>query len=237
MMENAISIKGTREGLTVTVGDGELQALIENLSERLQTQGAFFRGGLVALQLGDREIGQEELTKLRDVFAEHQMVLRTVLTSHPTSQKATSALGLRLVTDEAALAEPPPPAPAVEVAGRPLRDGSKGVLLRRRIRSGQIVRHTGHIVVIGDVNVGAEVIAGGDIVIWGKLNGMAHAGAMGDRSAVICALGFSPLQLRIGELITRPAEEDRADDSCPEMAYIRDDAIVVEPWDRAARGE
>ena len=236
-MENGISIKGTREGLTVTLAGGDLAALIENLSERLETQGAFFRGGLVALQLGNREVGKEELSELGDLFSRHEMVLRTVLTSNPASRRVASAMGLRLVAADEA--KPLVSVPQARAPASPLssRGNSKGVLIHRRIRSGQIIRHTGHIVVVGDVNAGAEIIAGGDIVVWGRLSGTAHAGAMGDLSAVICALDFSPLQLRIGELITRPAEEDRVEDSYPEIAQVRDETIVVEPWDRAARGE
>lgn len=65
---------------------------------------------------------------------------------------------------------------------------------------------------------------------------MAHAGSMGDQEAVICALEMQPMQLRIGDLITRSEEESVRKDSYPEMAYVRDNMIVVTPWNKALRG-
>ena len=85
------------------------------------------------------------------------------------------------------------------------------------------------LLVIGDVNPGAEVVAGGNVVVWGKLRGMVHAGAMGDDSAIVCALSLAPTQLRIGNHIARPPDEKKAS-PIPEVARVRDDRIVVEPW-------
>lgn len=163
------------------------------------------------------------------------MILRTVITTNATSQQAVKMMGLRLLGEEAKHEIPLPTRSPTQAPPRPL-EGSKGVLIRHLVRSGQVIRHTGHIVIIGDVNAGSEIIAGGDIVIWGRLQGMVHAGAMGDNSAVVCALDFSPLQLRIGDLIARPAEEEHSKGTLPEIAYVRDNMIVVEPWDRAPRG-
>jgi len=234
-MKNSISIKGTREGLTITLGDGDLQDQLKELEQHLETQGSFFQHGTVALQIGDRDIDGEGLKQLSDLLGGYEMILRTVVTTSAASQQAVRALGLRLLGEEARR-EPPSPARSPTLTPpRPL-EGSKGVLIRHLVRSGQVIRHTGHIVVIGDVNTGSEIIAGGDIVIWGRLQGMVHAGAMGDNSAVVCALDFSPLQLRIGDLIARPAEEEHGKDTLPEIAHVRDNMIVVEPWDRAPRG-
>ncbi len=115
-------------------------------------------------------------------------------------------------------------------------DGSKGILIRHRVRSGQVVRHTGHVVIIGDVNVGAEIVAGGDIIIWGRLLGTAQAGAVGNEAAIVCALDLSPLQLRIGNVVARPEENADTESGSPEVAYVRDDMIVIKPWDRASWG-
>jgi septum site-determining protein MinC len=233
-MSESISIKGTREGLTITLGGGELAAIMEDLKRHLRTQGAFFRGGRVALQLADRAMPQGELEGLTTLLAEHDMILRTVMCSDPGTQAVATQLGLRVIAQHEVAAEPAEPAPSQ--ADRSL-DGSKGVLLRHMVRSGQIVRHTGHVIVLGDVNVGGEVIAGGDIVIWGRLYGTAHAGSMGNLAAVICALDMAPLQLRIGGYIARPGEEERRGRAVvPEKASVRDQAIVVEPWDKPSRG-
>jgi septum site-determining protein MinC len=74
-------------------------------------------------------------------------------------------------------------------------------VVERTLRSGFSVRHAGHVVVIGDVNAGAQVIAGGSVLVWGRMRGMVHAGADGNEKAVVCALDLSPTQLRIAGLI------------------------------------
>ncbi len=82
---------------------------------------------------------------------------------------------------------------------------------------------------IGDVNPGAEIIARGDVVVWGRLRGMVHAGAEGDESAVVCALDLSPTQLRIaGQIAVTPKRRGKPQ---PEMARISNGQVVAEPWD------
>jgi septum site-determining protein MinC len=86
------------------------------------------------------------------------------------------------------------------------------------------------VVVIGDVNAGAEVIAGGDIVIWGRLRGTVHAGATGDDQAIVCALNLAPTQLRIGKHIARPPEGKRRRRIIPEVASVEEGKIIVKAW-------
>ncbi|HHW70784.1 MAG TPA: septum site-determining protein MinC [Clostridiales bacterium] len=98
------------------------------------------------------------------------------------------------------------------------------------VRSGQRIFYEGNIVVIGDVNPGGEVIAGGNIIIIGTLRGLAHAGATGNGNSVIVCLDFKPTQIRIGKLISRPPEgENDMQPIYPEIAYVKDDILVIEP--------
>ena len=85
-MASAISIKGTRDGLTITMSSGDLGVLIEDLASHLRTQGQFFRGGRVAVRLGGRLVSREDLERLAALLEEHQMVLRLSLIhiSEPT---------------------------------------------------------------------------------------------------------------------------------------------------------
>ncbi|NJO83668.1 MAG: septum site-determining protein MinC, partial [Blastochloris sp.] len=96
--------------------------------------------------------------------------------------------------------------------------------------SGRTVHSTGHIVVLGDVNPGAELVAAGDVIVWGRLRGNVHAGAQGDRTAVVCALDMTPTQLRIADYITvSPADKRRK--PRPETALIREGQIIVKAWE------
>jgi septum site-determining protein MinC len=102
-------------------------------------------------------------------------------------------------------------------------------MIRKTLRGGRTVQSQGHVVVFGDVNPGAEIIAGGDIVVWGRIRGIVHAGANGDETAVVCALDMTPTQLRIAGYIT-VAPSDKRHKAKPEMALIRNRQIIVEAW-------
>jgi septum site-determining protein MinC len=101
---------------------------------------------------------------------------------------------------------------------------------RGTIRNGQRLTYEGNIVIIGDVNPGGEVVAGGNIIVFGALRGMAHAGASGNHKAIVTAFCLQPTQLRIGSIITRPPEGDAGKPSYPELAYIKDDNLIIEPY-------
>ncbi len=101
---------------------------------------------------------------------------------------------------------------------------------KKTLRSGQLLESEGNVVIIGDVNPGAEVEAAGNIFVMGTVKGMVHAGKDGNNEAVVVALNLSPTQLRIGELITRPPEGVQKNYLSPEMAYIKDDKIFIEEF-------
>lgn len=103
------------------------------------------------------------------------------------------------------------------------------ILINRTIRSGQRVKYPTNIVIIGDINPGAEVIAGGDILVVGKLRGVVHAGASGSNEAQIIALKLKPTQLRIGNVISRsPDELKDVEPAAPERAFVKNGVIIVE---------
>jgi len=215
--KSGIAIKGTRDGLLVTLGEGRLSDLLAELAERLGRTASFFKGGNVSLQVGQRELSVAELEGIKALLSQNGVSLWAVLTTSPTTWAAARNLGLE--TRAEPFAEPSLP-----------QDAKQGILVQRTLRSGQIIQHPGHIVIIGDVNPGAEVVAGGNIVVWGKLRGMVHAGAMGDDSAMVCALSLAPTQLRIGNHIARPPEGGEKSSAMPEVAQVKEGKIVVEAW-------
>ncbi|RIL03932.1 MAG: septum site-determining protein MinC, partial [Proteobacteria bacterium] len=102
-------------------------------------------------------------------------------------------------------------------------------------RSGQKIETEHSLIIFGDVNSGAEVVAGGDIIILGTLRGIAHAGAYDETGGgrVIFALTQQPTQLRIGTTISRGSPEGGSE---PEIARIDGTSIVVEPYQSRAIG-
>ncbi len=102
------------------------------------------------------------------------------------------------------------------------------LVVDRSLRSGQKVEHGGDILVLGDVNKDAEVLAVGNIIIMGALRGIAIAGALGDESAVVVALRMEPQQIRIGKKIAISDESERVSPGYPEVARVEDGMIVLE---------
>ncbi len=219
-MGGAVTLKGTRQGLVITLGEGEFDAVLGELQELVAAREGFLRGGRVALQVGERRLTPSEVERVRDLLAGHEVRLWALFSTNPGTRVAAAQFGLTT-----AFPVSRPAATADEEA-----TGEGGLLIRRTLRSGQSVRHPGYVLIIGDVNPGAEVIAGGDVIVWGHLRGTVHAGAMGDDGCCVYALDLSPTQLRIGRYIARPPEGKRRREARPERAFVSEGQIVAERW-------
>ncbi len=120
-------------------------------------------------------------------------------------------------------------APLAAVPERPATLYHRGTL-----RGGQALAQIGNIVVVGDVNPGAELVASGDIVVFGSLRGTAHAGAQGDPKARVIALELAPTQLRIATCIAAGGDPARRTLE-PQEAFIDGDRIAIAPLGRGPR--
>lgn len=220
-VQGYVAIKGTRNGLLLTLEpETPFGELLNALSQRLAEAPGFFRGASLAVDTTQRRLRVSERTQLEALLAHYQM---SVTSPDPVTTTISSPL-------------PGDPSPATQVTNgraqpyqRDLRDSLDTLFLRRTVRSGQAIHHASHIVVMGDVNHGAEIVAGGDIIVWGALRGMVHAGYPENESAVVCSLLLTPVQLRIAHLLSRPPEGVELQ-ARPEVAAIRDGQIVVERW-------
>jgi septum site-determining protein MinC len=248
---HSLEIKGIRDGLLVHLKpDEDWKDLVKQLVTFIDRQGAFFRGARLALDVGERSIRRHELGTLQNMLKDREVALWAVVSDSMTTISTARKLGLSTSLEAA----PPAPTAPADAAGPAAADtsaaptllrveedrdapppisseetGTSGVLVKRTLRSGRMVRSEGHVVVIGDVNPGAEIVAGGDVIVWGRLRGMVHAGAHGDEEATVCALDMTPMQLRIaGHIATSPKDKHRVPK--PEIAMVRDKRIVVESW-------
>jgi len=216
-----IKIKGIREGLLVSMGEGEWPELERALLAHIDEQSNFLKGAQITVEIGNQILKAADLGHLRDALSERGITLRAVLTHSPTTEIAAQDLGLatRLST------------PRPDRTTRPLDTkltGDEAVLVQRTLRSGHNINFFGHVIVLGDVNPGAEIVAGGNIIVWGRLRGTVHAGAEGNSAAVVCALDLSPLQLRIADKISvAPPQKKKPH---PEIARLVEDQVVAEPW-------
>ncbi len=210
--------------------------------------GGQFAGARVRLELTTRDLDMLEIRRLvhllKDDFeveviglscpsdAIQRMAERELkLKISPTGIAETTAIALVL--------EPTVEESATEIVAGPVADdeaedeGSGRVLSHHgTIRSGGVIRFQGDVQVFGDVNPGAHIIAGGNILVFGALKGLAHAGTR-DEKAFIIAFDLRPTQLRIGKVIglSIDSEPDRPTRAyAPEIAFISQGGITVEPY-------
>lgn len=195
-----IQIKGLRDGLLVSLDDAPWNEQLAALISQIDAQPSFFQGARLALDVASQILRVNDLVNLRDQLSERGIFLWAVISESPTTEQASQLLGL------ATRISKPRPEESRKFAVDDLGEET-ALFLNRTLRSGTRIEFAGHVVVMGDVNPGAEIVAEGNVVVWGRLRGMVHAGAKGNRDAVICALDFSPTQLRIAEeasLVSQP---------------------------------
>lgn len=220
-----MQIKGIKDGLLITLGEGEWPDIESALIAHVEDKSAFFQGARVALDVGNHILRAAEMGALRDKLSSKEISLWAVISNSPVTEQTAQMLGLatRLST------------PRPDRVVRPLDTtlvGENAVFVQRTLRSGFKVAHNGHVIVMGDVNPGAEVVAGGSVIIWGKLRGVVHAGVDGDENAVVCALDMDPTQLRIaGFVATSPHRSGGWLKKIePEIARVVDGQLISEPW-------
>ncbi len=220
-MATPVSIKGGKDGLRLVLDEvAPWNDVLDELQERFSRGTEFFHGAEITIDTGGRALGEDDLSELLALMGEHGLQPSTLATSSREGRSAGRAAGIAT-----RLPQRPAPGPA-------RNDAEAGLLIQRTLRSGQVLRHHGHVTLIGDVNPGAEIVAGGSIVVWGRVRGTAHAGALGDTAAVICALELAPTLLRIADALARPPGSRPVG---PEMARMTAKGIEVEPWESGKR--
>jgi len=215
-----IQIKGIRDGLLITLGDAAWPDLAAAFVKNVDERSSFFKGARVVLNVGENELRVAELSTLRNQLSERGIALWAVLSESPVTETTAQNLGLAT-----RLSKPRP----VQVR-EALEEFPVGAAkwIKGPLRSGGRVLYEGNVVVMGDVNPGAEIVAGGSVIVWGRLRGVVHAGAQGDEKAVVCALELAPTQLRIAsEIAVSPKKQGKIQ---PEVACLKDGQLVAEPW-------
>jgi septum site-determining protein MinC len=221
MQAQEIEIKGIKNGILIDVKDGDWEtrksAVLSHIDQNLE----FFSGAKLVLDVGARILKSPGLADLRGELDDRKIKLRAVISSSLVTDRASQDLGIAVRYEESS------PAPE-KIPINTVLNGEEAVFLNRTLRSGHKVESPGHIIVLGDVNPGAELIAGGNIIVWGKLRGVVHAGAAGDDNAVVCSLDLSPTQLRIADKIS--VSPPRKGKPRAEMARLEDGQVTAQEW-------
>lgn len=218
-----VALKGTREGLVLYLDPtADFGLLMSELDKILEKSDQFLQGATVRCYAGKKKYAEDEHAALTKVLGQYRLEFAGWLTTEEVyvpgkaQSYATEEKEMRLWDEEVV--------------------GGSCLFVEHTLRSGKSVQFEGHVVVQGDVNPGAEIIATGNIVVLGSLRGVAHAGATGDRKASVSAYHLAPTQLRIADLVTR-APDDEADGRGPEIARIKDDQLIVEAGMNGWRGK
>ena len=217
-----IQIKGLRDGLLVSLNDAPWENQRAALIAQVDAQAAFFQGARLALDVASQVLHVKELVDLRDQLSERGIFLWAVVSESPTTESTAQLLGL------ATRISKPRPEEARQFSVEDLGEET-ALFLNRTLRSGTRIEFAGHVVVFGDVNPGAEVIAEGSVIIWGRLRGMVHAGSKGNKKSIIGALDLSPTQLRIAEEVAAALNPQH--NPKPEVVRINNDGkLQAEIW-------
>lgn len=203
--ENYVIFKGTKDGVTVLFdADAPFEELCRQLEKKVEEAGKFFDNVKTSLAFKGRSFSEEEEETLFRIITEHTSMEITFLKTENSELKQLSDLLEK------------------EMAPHNLTKFHKGSL-----RNGQKIEFDGSLVIVGDVNPGAEIKASGNIIVLGQLKGMAHAGCNGMTDAFIAAVYMAPVQLRIADIITRFPEENKKGPKPPEYAFIQQGQIFV----------
>jgi septum site-determining protein MinC len=180
-------------------------------------------GTKVCLVAQDRLLDARQLQTIAETLDEVKLSLWKISTNRRQTAVAAATSGYSV--QQESLVEPLGHEPATEndlfapMLAEPL-------YLQSTVRSGVEIRHPGTIIICGDLNPGGKVIAAGDILVWGRLRGIAHAGAQGNHQCRIAALQMEFTQLRIADAVAR-APQVRPRRLSPELAFITTDGIYL----------
>jgi len=215
-----INIKGLRDGLLISLGAGEWEYLQGLLFAQIDERVAFFRGARLALDVGEQILHVAEMSKLRDEFSEREVSLWAVVSESPKTVQTAQLLGLATRISKQR--------PEARVSAPVQAEGSNfGALwVERTLRSGTRIEFGGHVVIMGDVNPGAEIVAGGDILVWGRLRGAVHAGASPNSGASVSALEMKPTRLQIASEIGNLPKMGKG----PQKIILQDGKFLALSW-------
>ncbi len=198
-----VTIKGTKDGLTLHLDDScSFDQLLLELEEMLSLKQYVHGSGPVIgvkVKVGNRLVNENQREKLEKVIKQKRNLI-------------VESIDSNVMTKDEALK---------------LKQESEVTTVAKIIRSGQVLKVTGDLLLIGDVNPGGTVIAAGNIFVLGALRGIAHAGVDGNQDAIIAASSMKPAQLRISQIINRAPDHISKEGNEMECAYINTDGEMI----------
>lgn len=204
-MDDKIVIKGNRSGLSAIINMNkfsDFEEMLEHLLTKLSRGKRFYKNSTLTISTNLSSINEKNLIHLKEVLFNEIEIKDIILQDESSKDKDKKTF-------------------AGVYEGRTK-------FLRKTVRSGQCINYNGNIVIVGDINSGAEVIATGNIIVLGSIKGNVSAGANGNVKAIIAAFSLQPEILKISDIATLSPDSEKP--QYPEVAKIKDGAIIVEPY-------
>lgn len=201
-MQEDVIFKGSKDGLQLLLSEtADFCNIIQQLREKLESAANFFTKGCIV----------KIPSAGRVLTLDQQQQLTSLFSTYGLKWKEEET---PLQKEELTPENKPQP-----------------MVITKTLRGGQEIMYSGSVFIMGDVNPGAKVTAGGDIVISGACRGVAHAGAYGDKQATITAKRLIASQLRIADIIARSPDnpDDLSQPDYTETACVKDGAVIIEP--------
>lgn len=260
-MKQLVAIKGNPYGITLRLDDeASFEEILVELDEKLKSSARFFRNANVALKVEKRVVTEEE----EELLIEHVEQIAGVKIACIMDETKETTEYYQSMLDEAERIkqemlnmkdaeedEEIEEAQEENWESQIQKDATQGQFYKGTLRSGQVVESGSSIIVLGDVNPGAKVVANGNIVVLGSLKGYAFAGAAGNDTAFVVALEMKPMQIRIGQYfgVNVSAKEKKngmkkglkrpkiQPSSEPKIAFVSEESICIEPLSRDIMGD
>ena len=216
-MKQPVVIKANNFGLMIILDpDLEFEALLNAVGEKFKESAKFFDDADMAVAFEGRKLTFEEEESIIDTITANSSIhIVCTIDNDPVKEER-----FKKKLEQIAISE----------------DMSLAKIHRGYFRSGQMMEFDTGVIIIGDINPGAKVLAKGSIVILGALKGEAEAGVGGNDDAFIIALDMNPIQLRIGSKIARCADNTSVGgkSKClsPQVAFVENDNICIEDLDK-----
>lgn len=210
-MSPAISFQVRQKGVVINLdSDKKFVDIKKELVKHVNKANNFFAGADIYLNITGHRFKLEEVTELIKIIKDYNDINEVYIDN--TIENNETELNKKKTEIE---------------------NKKDTLLIEKTIRSGQRVKYPTNVVIMGDINPGAVVIAGGDIIVLGKLKGVVHAGANGNYDAKIFAMYLEATQLRIANVISRsPDENKKKNEYEAEIAYLKNGKIIVENYNK-----
>ena len=212
-MKQPVVIKANNYGLMVILDpDLEFEELLNSVGDKFKESAKFFGNVDMAVSFDGRKLSADE----------EESIIQTIL------KNSSTHIACIIDNDPVKEAKFKKRLEQISVS----EDKSLSKIHKGYFRSGQMMEFDTGVVIIGDINPGAKVVAKGSIVVLGALKGEAEAGAGGNDDTFIIALDMNPIQLRIGSKIARCADNSAvlSKSKClsPQVAFVENDNICIE---------